>query len=109
MTKLEIKPLSTNALYKGRKFKTDKHDLYKRQLAYLLPNDIKIGLPPYKLTLEFGTCKMQDLSNNVKGFEDALVNKYGFDDRNIYEINLIKVAVSKGKEYIKFKIETLVK
>jgi len=41
--------------------------------------------------------------------EDALVNKYGFDDRNVYEIHLIKVAVTKGSEYIKFKIETLVK
>lgn len=109
MVKLNIKPLSTNSLYKGRRFKTDKHDLYKRQLAYLLPNNIVIGLPPYKITMEFGTCKMQDLDNNVKGFLDSLVNKYGFDDRNVYEMNLKKVAVPKGLEYISFKIESLLK
>lgn len=109
MVKVNIKPLSTNSLYKGRRFKTDAHDVYKRQLAYLLPNNIVIGLPPYKLTLEFGTCKMQDLDNNIKGFLDSLVNKYNFDDRNVYEIHSKKVVVPKGAEYIKFNIESLVK
>ena len=109
MEKLNIKPLSTNSLYKGRRFKTDKHDSYKRELAYLLPNTVIIGLPPYRIILEFGTCKMQDLDNNIKGFLDSLVNKYNFDDRNVYEINAKKVVVSKGSEYIKFKIENILK
>lgn len=109
MDKLFIKPLSVNCLYKGRRFRTNEHDTYKRQLAFLLPNDVKIGLPPYKISIEFGTCKSQDLDNNVKGFLDSLVNKYGFDDRDVYELHLRKVPVKKSHEYISFKIETLLK
>jgi Holliday junction resolvase RusA-like endonuclease len=109
MIKILIKPLSVNALYKGQRFRTPEHDTYKRQLAGLLPDNIKVGEPPYKITLEFGTCKSQDLDNNIKGFLDSLVNKYGFDDRYIYEISAIKVPVKKSHEYIKFKIETLLK
>lgn len=109
MIKLLIKPLSVNSLYKGRRFRTNEHDTYKRQLAGLLPDNVKIGEPPYKLTLEFGTCKSQDLDNNVKGFLDSLVNKYNFDDRDVYELHLRKVPVKKSHEYISFKIETLTK
>lgn len=107
MIKLNIKPLSINSAYRGKKFKTPAHDLYKRQLQFLLPNGLKIDKAPYCITLEFGTCKSQDLDNNAKLFLDALVNKYGFDDRYIYELNLKKVDVKKGFEYVKFNITSI--
>lgn len=107
MVYVKIKPLSINCAYRGKRFKTPAHDLYKRQLQSLLPYGLKIGEAPYCITLEFGTCKSQDLDNNAKLFLDALVNKYGFDDRYIYELRLKKVAVKKGFEYVKFNIESI--
>jgi Holliday junction resolvase RusA-like endonuclease len=38
---------------------------------------------------------------------DCLVKKYGFDDRQIFELYQSKEIVKKGKEYIEFKITNL--
>lgn len=105
MLKIEIKPLSINVAFQGRRFKTKEYNNYINNVLCLLPK-LKIGLPPYNLQVEFGTSKLNDLDNNLKPFIDCLVKKYAFDDRDIYMIQAKKVIVKKGSEYIKFIIQS---
>ena len=58
-----------------------------------------------QLRLEFGlSSKNADLDNPVKLFTDILQKKYGFNDRHIYRLEVEKVDVKKGKEYIEFEL-----
>jgi len=103
---LQIKPLSVNEAFKGRKFRTDKYDLFIKNCLLMLPSVITI---PYKnnikLAIEFGfSSKASDIDNCCKSFIDCLVKKYKVDDRFIYELHVFKAIVKKGDEYIKFKI-----
>jgi len=62
-----------------------------------------------RLELIFGfSNKLSDLDNPVKMFQDILQKKYGFNGSRIYELNIKKVIVQKGKEFIKFKLSNLV-
>jgi len=103
---LQIKPLSVNCAFKGKKYRTDKYDSFIYNMMLLLPKTINVPNPEYiKLNIEFGfSTKLSDLDNPVKTFVDCLVKKYGFDDRHIYELTVIKKIVKKGKEYIKFEL-----
>jgi Holliday junction resolvase RusA-like endonuclease len=104
MNKINVKALSVNSCYQGKRFKNDKHKNYVADVISQLP-EMFIGIPPYKLTLEIGlSSKLQDLDNCIKVFQDCLTVKYKFNDRDIYEIQAIKLNVPKGEEYIKFDI-----
>lgn len=106
MIRIDYKPLSVNEVWKGRRYKTDKYSKYERDLLFLLPN-ISLPPPPYKITFEFGlSSKVADYDNPVKPFQDILQKKYGFDDKHIVKAEISKVLVPKGKEYLKFKIES---
>jgi len=103
---LQIKPLSVNEAFKGRRFKTDKYDSFIQNMHYLLPKTILIpDEKNIKLAIEFGfSSKASDIDNCCKSFIDCLVKKYKVDDRFIYELHVFKSIVKKGEEYIKFKI-----
>ena len=104
---LDIKPLSVNQCWAGRRFKTDKYKTYERNLITMLPK-LKLPEPPFKVSIEFGfSSAASDLDNPVKPFLDILQKKYKFDDKLIQELNLRKEKVKKGKEYIKFSINGL--
>ena len=102
--KIDIKPLSVNQCFQGRRFKTPKYKQYETELLYLLP---KINVPNGLLTLKvvFGlSSKLNDIDNGLKPFIDVLQKKYNFNDRDIYKLEVEKEIVKKGKEYIDFKI-----
>ena len=103
---IQIKPLSVNECFKGRRFRTSKYDIFIRNMLLLLP--LKLEIPNeknIKLAIEFGfSSKASDIDNCCKSFIDCLVKKYGFDDRYIYELHVFKTIVPKGKEFITFKI-----
>lgn len=103
---LQIKPLSVNEAFKGKKYKTDKYDRFIHNMMLLLPYRITIpNRSNIKLAIQFGfSSKASDIDNCLKSFIDCLVKKYGCDDRHIYEIHVFKEIVPKGKEFIKFKI-----
>jgi len=103
---LQIKPLSVNEAFKGRKFRTDKYDVFIRNCLLILPKTILIPEEKnIKLAIEFGfSSKASDIDNCCKSFIDCLVKKYKVDDRFIYEMHVFKSIVKKGEEYIKFKI-----
>lgn len=107
MIKVNIKPLSVNEAFKGRKTKTIKYLRYQTLLSALLPKTYEIPQGKLQIELEFGfSSKASDWDNPIKQFQDILCKKYGIDDRNIYKGTVEKVDVEKGKEYIKFKIES---
>jgi len=103
---LQIKPLSVNEAFKGRKFRTIKYDVFIRNCLLILPKTILIeDEKNIKLAIEFGfSSKASDIDNCCKSFIDCLVKKYKVDDRFIYELHVFKSIVKKGDEYIKFKI-----
>jgi len=104
--KLQIKPLSVNKAWKGKRYKTDEYNRYIKDILLLLPSKIEVpDVNNIKLAIEWGfSTRSSDCSNPIKLFEDCLVKKYGFDDRYIYELHVFKSIVKKGEEYIKFKI-----
>lgn len=104
--RLNIKPLSINEAWKGKRFKTDLYNEFIQKMYYLLPNSIAIpNTENIKLAIEFGfSSKASDIDNCCKTFIDCLVKKYKVDDRYIYELHVFKEIVKKGEEYIKFKI-----
>ena len=109
MIKLEIKPMSTNRAWKGKRFKTDEYKIFERSMLLILPK-IKPTEAPYEVIYEFGySNKANDIDNSIKQTTDILQKKYLFNDKEIYKMVVEKVIVPKGKEYIKFEIKTLTK
>ena len=103
--KLQIKPISINECFKGRRFKTPKYDTYIRQMMFLLPTIKNVPTRDIKVFIEFGYSSMlSDCDNGIKPFLDCLVKKYGFDDRYITQLNVHKKVVPKSEEYIIFEI-----
>lgn len=100
MKKINIRPLSVNRAWKGKRFKTEEYKQYEKDLGLLLPKDIKVKSG---LSLEFGfSSKLSDIDNPVKPFIDILQKKYGFNDRDLILLIIKKRIVAKGEEYIKF-------
>lgn len=107
MIEIKLKPLSVNSAFKGRRFRTDDYNKYIRNMLFLLPK-IEIGPAPYELSVVFGySSKASDIDNGLKSFLDCLVKKYGFDDRDIYKLNVKKEIVKKGEEFTNFEIKSI--
>lgn len=105
--KISIKPLSVNECWQGKRFKTRKYSQYQHDLLLML-KPMKIESGPLKISITYGfSSKLADIDNPCKPFLDILQKKYGFNDRDIYELNLKKVIVPKGKEFIEFKISKI--
>ena len=105
MPRINIKPLSVNQAWKGRRFKTDAYKNYEKAVLLSLP---KLEVPEGSINIDlvFGlSSKNADIDNPVKCFIDCLQKKYGFNDRNIYYMTIQKFDVAKGDEYIDFSIE----
>ena len=105
--RLDIKPLSVNEAWKGRRFKTDSYKSYERSVLMLLrPMTIPEG--PLELFLEWGFSSAgSDFDNPIKPFTDCLQKKYGFNDNRIVRAVIEKVKVKKGSEYINFEIKEM--
>ncbi len=106
MIHLNIKPLSVNSSYKGSKYSTPELAKYKLDLSRILPI-LKVPEGKLSVTYIFGvSSKAADGDNAIKAFQDSMSEKYGFNDRRIYHWNVTKIDVPKGKEFIKFSIES---
>jgi Holliday junction resolvase RusA-like endonuclease len=106
MELIQIKPLSVNEAFQGRRFKTDK---YKQWIKNSI---IQLNLIPItesqKLTLIviFGvSSKASDIDNPLKPLLDLIQKKYGINDNRFYKLQVTKEIVKKGKEFIKFDIQ----
>ena len=106
MTKINIKPLSTNEAWKGRRFKTEAYKSYEKSLHFLLPKKQCIPEGLLSVSYTFGVSTRNcDFDNFIKQFQDVLSKKYEFNDNRIYYATINKVDVAKGDEFIEYKIK----
>lgn len=104
MKRINIKPLSVNEAWQGKRYKTYKYINYQKELLLLLPK-IYLPEPPYKVYFKFGfSSKSSDWDNPIKPLQDVLSKKYGFNDKLIRKAIIETEIVDKGKEYIQFEI-----
>lgn len=104
-TAIQIKPLSVNEAWQGQRFKTRSYQDYERRALLLLPPILDIPAGDLSIILEFGfSNRASDLDNPVKPIMDILQKRYGFNDAQVVQYQLIKKIVPKGSEYIAFSI-----
>jgi len=102
--RLDIKPLSVNDAWKGRRFKTDAYKKYERDVLMILGR-MEIPEGELEIFLEWGFSSAgSDWDNPIKPFQDVLQKKYSFNDNRVIEGHVKKVKVKKGEEYINFTI-----
>ena len=102
--RINIKPLSINKCWQGRRFKTKAYEAYEEEVLYSLP---RLSIGPHKLVLSLTVAfsnKASDIDNVIKPFLDILQKKYGFNDKQVYRLIVEKKDVKKGEEYIEFLI-----
>lgn len=104
--KVNIKPLSVNKAWQGRRFKTKAYQEYETAMLAILPN-ATLPKPPFEVWYEWGfsNYSQSDVGNPEKCVSDILQKRYGFDDKDIVEMHLKKKKVKKGEEYIKVRID----
>jgi len=108
VVKVPVKPLSVNQCFQGKRFKTKAYKQYEKEiLLNLKPMNVEGG--KLSLFLRFGlSSKNADIDNPVKPFVDCLQKRYGFNDRHIYRLEVEKVDVKKGKEFIEFELKPMI-
>ena len=101
---LNIKPLSVNEAWQGRRIKTKKYrDFERTVLLMLCPMDVPEG--DLELHLKWGFSSAgSDWDNPIKPFQDCLQKKYSFNDNRVIRAVTEKVKVKKGEEFIQFEI-----
>lgn len=105
--KIEIKPMSVNSAYRGRRFNTKEHIHWEQVVLLSLPN-IEIPAPPYQIDFTFGLSSVNaDGDNCIKIAQDVIAKKYGFNDKHIKRWIVEVIKVDKGKEFFEFHLKTL--
>lgn len=107
IVKKNIKPLSVNSCWQGKRFKTPEYKAYEKELLLMLPNYPKGKKVPEMIRISFifgFSSKGSDLDNPVKPLLDILQKKYKFNDSNVWELEVFKKIVPKGEEYFQFEI-----
>jgi Holliday junction resolvase RusA-like endonuclease len=106
MIKLNIKPLSVNKAWQGKRFKTPLYKAYETKMLLMLPKNIGKIPDQIEVNITFGfSNKASDIDNGVKPFLDILQKKYRFNDSQIYRLNIHKVLTDKGLDFIEFEIK----
>lgn len=108
MTKIQIKPLSVNEAWKGRRFKTKTYQRYEQDMMLLLPRiTIPKGALHIYVNLGFSN-ESADIDNPLKPLLDILQKAYNFNDKRIYKLTVEKRHTKKGCEYVEFFIKSAV-
>jgi hypothetical protein len=103
--KVNLKPLSINDAYKGRRFVTDEYKEYKIEVEKKLPK-LTIPPPPYEIYFKFGfSSEASDWDNCIKTTQDCIAKFYNFNDKKIRRGVVETEIVPKGKEYFIFDIK----
>ena len=102
--RLNIKPLSANDMWQGKRFKTPKYKKFERDVLLLL-SDIEVPGGGLDLYLKWGfSSAASDWDNPIKSFQDCLQKKYKFNDNKVFRGFVEKEKVNKGCEFIEFRI-----
>lgn len=105
MIVIPIKPISTNKLFQGRRFKTKEYDKFLESALYFAPKVKMIkGIVSLKCNFYIKRVTVSDLDNFLKGTLDLIV-KAGYieDDKFIYKI--IARKFKSDNERIELKIK----
>ena len=106
--KVQIKPISANEAWKGRRIKTDKYKAYENALLWILPSTIKMPELPFQIHYTFGFSSLSsDWDNPIKQTTDILSKKYKFNDKLIKRAIIDIEKVEKGQEFFEFEITHL--
>ena len=105
--RLDIKPLSVNEAWQGRRVKTKKYRDYEKAILLMLrPMTIPDG--KLELYLKWGFSSAgSDWDNPIKPFQDCLQKKLLFNDNRVFRAVTEKVIVKKGFEFVEFEIKAL--
>ena len=107
--KINIKPLSDNKIRMWLHKKTPEYRKYEKKLLELIPDEL--DLKNIKTSIHFTfwfSSKLSDASNPLKALCDIIWKKFeDRDDRLIYHLEVDKVIVPKGEEFIEFEIKYL--
>lgn len=102
---LDVKPLSVNQCWQGRRFKTKAYKQYEKALLLLLPDIEFTYQGNIEINIVFGfSSKTADIDNPLKPVLDILQKKYGFNDRSVYRLMVEKVITKKKEEFINIQI-----
>lgn len=104
LIRLDVKPLSVNEAWKGKRYKTDKYKCYEEMILWLLPAGVLI---PKRIGINFAfgfSNVKSDLDNPVKLILDIMQKRYGFNDSEVWELNVKKQKVEVGKEFIEIVV-----
>lgn len=106
--KLNEKPLSVNQAWQGKRFKTPLYKSYEQTILLRMPKGKVDSDEMLRIEFFFGfSNKASDLDNPVKLLLDIAQKKYGFNDKNVFELNVRKCIVKKGDEFIQMGIYKL--
>lgn len=105
--RINIKPLSVNRCWQGRRFKTKEYKEYE-QICFLLLKPMKIPEGYLEIHYVFGVSNFAfDTDNGTKPIQDILQKKYNFNDNRIVYATIRKVKVKKGDEFVEFDLKAL--
>jgi Holliday junction resolvase RusA-like endonuclease len=103
--RINEKPLSVNEAWQGKRFKTQAYKDYEKSILIQMPKKSIDKKAMLRIDFFFGFSNVaSDLDNPVKLLLDICQKKYGFDDRQVFEMNIRKCIVKKGKEFIEMGI-----
>lgn len=103
--KINEKPLSVNQAWQGKRFKTPIYKDYEKSMLLMMPKAKVDAEEMLRVEFFFGfSNKASDLDNPVKLLMDIAQKKYGFNDKNVFEMNIRKCLVKKGEEFIQMGI-----
>lgn len=91
---IEIKPLSVNSAWKGRRYRSDEYERYRRDMFYLIPRPEEMYVVPLQVRIYMGLAshKSSDVDNPLKPMLDILGDiGYYRDDNLIYDLRVVKV------------------
>jgi Holliday junction resolvase RusA-like endonuclease len=102
--KCNIKPLSVNKCWQGKRFKTPQYKKYEQELLYILKPQ-PLPEPPYYIVFDFYmSSSLSDWDNPIKPLQDILQKKYGFNDKDVVTGIGNKHKVKKGEEGFTYQI-----
>jgi len=102
---VEIKPLSINKCWQGRRFKTTDYKDYEYEMMLILPKQ-KMVMGEVSVEVDFyvKSTRRIDADNLIKPLFDILTKmRYWEDDRYVYEIRVRKIKSKVEKINIRIK------
>jgi Holliday junction resolvase RusA-like endonuclease len=106
--KIHEKPLSVNMAWQGKRFKTPAYKDYEKAMLLRMPNGKIDTDQMLRVEFFFGfSNQASDLDNPVKLLMDIAQKKYGFNDKMVFELQVRKCIVKKGKEFIHMGIHKM--